>query len=97
MYDFRTVRSSAEDEETHRVDLLDTPMETPMTSLEILNAMKSNHDCILWINHERRDAAFHPGNGGFAIPVTFNDAVLVRTDTSIQIVEKRDGEILQAV
>lgn len=67
-----------------------------MTALEILNAMKASRDCILWINHERRDAAFHPGNGGFAIPVTFNNAVLVRSDPAIQIIEKRDGEILQA-
>lgn len=67
-----------------------------MTALEILNAMKANHNCILWINHERRDAAYHECNGSTAIPVAFNDAVLVRSDPGIQIVEKRDGEILAA-
>ena len=65
-----------------------------MTALEILNAMKSDRNRILWINHERRDAAYH--NGSFAVPVAFNDAVLVRSDPAIQIIEKRDGEILQA-
>lgn len=67
-----------------------------MTALEIMNAMKSDRNCILWLNHERRDAAFHGGNGQFAVPVTYNNAVLVRSDPSIQIIEKRDGEILQA-
>ncbi|WP_323012930.1 hypothetical protein [Devosia sp.] len=65
-----------------------------MTALEILNAMKSDKNCILWINHERREAAYHDGQ--YAVPVAFNNAVLVRSDPAIQIIEKRDGEILQA-
>jgi hypothetical protein len=72
-----------------------------MTALEIANMLKDTRDkrepAILWINHERRSAAVHPGGGeACCIPVTYNDAKVASTDPAFSIVEQIDGEIYAA-
>ena len=66
-----------------------------MNAIEMLNAMKSDRINILWLNKDRREACFHDGQIGY--PVDYNDAVLVRSDPSIKIIDTTDGETLQAV
>lgn len=72
-----------------------------MTALEIAKMLKATRDnrdpAILWINHERRSAAVHPG--GFkscCIPVAYNEAVVARSDPAFNIIERIDGEIYAA-
>jgi len=72
-----------------------------MTALEIANMLKATRDkrnpAILWINHERRSAAVHPGGGeACCIPVTYNDAVVARSDPAFSIIDRTDGEIYAA-
>lgn len=65
-----------------------------MTALQMLNGLKSSHDHILWLNADRREAAYHGNDGSMCTPVDFNDACLVRSDPAIYVVEQRDGEVL---
>jgi len=65
-----------------------------MTSLEILKGLKRNPNCLLWINHDRYEAAYHDGNSGF--PVDYQSALLARSDPSIFIIDKTDGETLSS-
>lgn len=65
-----------------------------MTSLEILKGLKRNRDSLLWINHDRYDAAYHDGD--IATRVDYQSAMLARSDPSINIIDKTDGEILSS-
>lgn len=69
-----------------------------MTALKMLTGLKSNRDHILWINHDRRESAYHGFNDphSAADKVDYNDAMMVRSDPEITIVAMRDGEILAA-
>jgi hypothetical protein len=69
-----------------------------MTALQILNALKSDpSNAILWINHDRKDAAFHAGRGTVCcVPVAYDDAKMARTDPALNIIDTTDGETLSA-
>lgn len=78
------------------------PREVPtMTSLEILDLLKSTRDrvdpAVLWIDHENREAAVHPGGGTTCCtPVDYKIAMIARTDPALNIVSTADGETLVA-
>ena len=65
-----------------------------MTSLEILKSLKRNRNSLLWINSDRKEAAYHDGD--IAYRVDYQSAMLVRPDPSIVIIDKTDGETLAA-
>jgi hypothetical protein len=65
-----------------------------MSALEMLKSIKRNRNSLLWINSERKEAAFHDGD--IACRVDYESAMLVRTDPSIIIIDKTDGETLAA-
>ena len=65
-----------------------------MTALELLKSIKRNRNSLLWINSERGEAAYHDGD--IAYRVDYESAMLVRSDPSIVIVDKTDGETLAA-
>jgi hypothetical protein len=72
-----------------------------MTALEITIMLKNTRDernpAILWINHERRSAAVHPGGGeACCIQVTYNDAKVASADPAFNIIDQTDGEIYAA-
>lgn len=69
-----------------------------MTAIEILNALKADrHNAMLWLNHDRREAAFHPGGSVTCCqPVAYADAMLARTDPALSIIDRTDGETLSA-
>lgn len=67
-----------------------------MTALQIIRNLKADTRNILWINHERCEAAFMPHGVSCCTPVEFNDAKVARTDTNLRILEERDGEIIGA-
>jgi ABC-type tungstate transport system permease subunit len=69
-----------------------------MTGLQILNALKADRaNAVLWINHDRREAAFHPGGAHvYAMPVAYNDAMIARTDPALNIIDRTDGETMSA-
>jgi hypothetical protein len=64
-------------------------------ALEILKALKSNPNAMLWINSERKEAAYHDGDI-FCSPVDYQTAMLVRPDPSLFIIDKTDGETLSS-
>ena len=69
-----------------------------MTALQILDALKRDPaNAMLWLNHNRREAAFHAG-GAVACcqPVNYSDAKVARTDPALRIVDTTDGETLTA-
>ena len=68
-----------------------------MKTLEITKAMKSNRDSILWINDERKEAAFHPCNGSYCTPVDYFSAVMAKTDPAFGVVDDVDGTIYSAI
>ena len=65
-----------------------------MTALEILKELKRNRDSLLWINSERKEAAYHDGT--VAYRVDYEAAMLVRPDPSLFIIDKTDGETLSS-
>ena len=69
-----------------------------MNALEILNAMKADPaNAILWINHDRREAAFHAGGAtAHCQPVSYSEAKMARTDPALNIIDLTDGETLAA-
>jgi hypothetical protein len=67
---------------------------THHTALGILKELKRNRDSLLWVNHERKEAAFHDGD--IATRVDYQSALLARSDPSIVIIDKTDGETLAA-
>ena len=66
-----------------------------MTTLEMLKSLKRNRNSLLWINSERKEAAYHDGT--IAWRVNYEAAMLVRPDPSIGIIDKTDGETLAAI
>ena len=65
-----------------------------LNALEILKALKSNPNAMLWINSERKKASYHDGED--AGPVDYQTAMLVRPDPSLFIIDKTDGETLSS-
>ena len=78
------------------------PREVPtMTALDIINTLKQTRDrvdpAVLWIDHENREAAVHPGGGTTCCtPIDYKVAMIVRTDPALNIVSAADGETLVA-
>tara|TARA_B110000503_G_C6790621_1_gene267101 strand:+ start:321 stop:527 length:207 start_codon:yes stop_codon:yes gene_type:complete len=68
-----------------------------MTTLEVIKSMKSNRNSMLWINEERKEAAFHAGNGSYCTPVEYSSAVMAKTDPAFGVVEVVDGTIYSAI
>jgi hypothetical protein len=69
-----------------------------MTALEITKALKSNRSNILWINDERREAAFHPGgNVSACAPVNYNAATIAKGDPAFGVIDQTDGTVYAAI
>ena len=68
-----------------------------MTTLEVIKSMKSNRNSMLWINEERKEAAFHAGNGSYCTPVEYSSAVMAKTDPAFGVVEVVDGTLYSAI
>jgi hypothetical protein len=66
-----------------------------MTALEILKALKSNPNAMLWINSERHEAAYNDGEDDVG-PVDYQSALLARSDPALGIIDKTDGETLSS-
>lgn len=69
-----------------------------MKVLQVLNSLKADRaNAVLWINHELREAAFHPGRGEvYATAVDYNDAMMARTDPALNIEKHCGGELISA-
>lgn len=72
--------------------------EMTMTALEIINKLKANrNDAALWINHNRKEAAVHPGvNYIYAVSVSYIDAMVARGDPNLNIEKLPSGELITA-
>jgi len=69
-----------------------------MTALEITKALKGNdRKALLWINDERKEAAFHPENGKCCERVNYNAAITAKADPAFVIVDKTDGTTYAAI
>tara|TARA_B110000503_G_scaffold48018_1_gene78150 strand:- start:286 stop:519 length:234 start_codon:yes stop_codon:yes gene_type:complete len=68
-----------------------------MTTLDIIKAMKANRNSMLWINDERKEAAFHAGNGSYCTPVEYSSAVMAKTDPAFGVVDFIDGMTYSAI
>tara|TARA_R110000822_G_scaffold302666_1_gene427045 strand:+ start:525 stop:740 length:216 start_codon:yes stop_codon:yes gene_type:complete len=71
-----------------------------MTSLEIIKALKSaRSDALLWINEDRKEAAFHGATAdvSYAVTVDFNAALVAKSDPALGIVDTTDGTIYAAI
>ena len=68
-----------------------------MTALKIIRALTSDRSRVLWINHERCEAALSPGSDTVCVPLDYSEACVARTDTNLGVVEECDGEIIQTV
>jgi hypothetical protein len=66
-----------------------------MTALEILKGLKRNPNAMLWINSERKKASYNDGEDDVG-PVDYQSALLARSDPSIGIIDKTDGETLSS-
>jgi hypothetical protein len=64
-------------------------------ALEILKALKSNPNAMLWINSERKEAAYNDGEDDVG-PVDYQTAMLVRPDPSLFTIDTTDGETLSS-
>lgn len=62
-----------------------------MNALDIIKALKANRNNVLWINEERKEAAFHSGVTSYAVTVAFNSALVAKGDPSVVIIDKTDG------
>jgi hypothetical protein len=70
-----------------------------MTALEILKGLKSNPECLLWIDYKRKKAAYHTGEHACVNHVDYETAMLVRPDPSIVMLDafsSKDGETFAA-
>jgi len=65
-----------------------------MTALQIIRGVQAGG--VLWVNHERREAAFSSRARSACTPLDYNEAVMARTDTNLRIAEECDGEIVVA-
>ena len=69
-----------------------------LTALTIIRTLKSDRNRVLWINHERREAALSPAADSACVPVDYSEAKIARTDTSLRVeCEQTDGEIISAI
>ena len=68
-----------------------------MSALNIIRTLKADRNRVLWINHERREAALSPDDNSVCTPVDYNDALIARTDTSLCIAGECDGEIIHVI
>ena len=68
-----------------------------MTALKIIRTLKADRNRVLWISHERREAALSPDADSVCLPLDYEEARVARTDTNLGVVEQCDGEIIQTV
>ena len=69
-----------------------------MTALEITKALKADRqNAVLWINEDRKKAAFHSGVTSHAVTVGFKAAIIAKADPSIGIIDQTDGETYAAI
>ena len=69
-----------------------------MTALTIIRTLMSNRKRVLWVNHERREAALSPDADSVCLPLDYNEACVARTDTNLRVQnEVPDGEIISAI
>lgn len=69
-----------------------------MTALEITKAMKSNRKGLLWINDDRREAAYHPNTpSSYCETVDYNDALVAKSDPAFGVVDTTDGTTYAAI
>ena len=55
-------------------------------------ALKADRkNAVLWINEERKEAAFHSGVTPHAVTVDFNSALVAKGDPAIGIIDETDG------
>jgi hypothetical protein len=62
-----------------------------MNALEITKTLKANRRSVLWVNDDRREAAYHSGTGSYCVPVDYSAATVAKTDPAFVVVEKIDG------
>ena len=69
-----------------------------MTALEITKALKADRqNALLWINEERKQAAFHSGVVSHALTVDFTAALIAKSDPAFCIVDTTDGTTYAAI
>jgi hypothetical protein len=69
-----------------------------MTALEITKALKDERsDALLWINEDRKEAAFHGGAVSCAVAVDFNAAMVAKSDPAFGLVDTTDGTTYAAI
>ena len=68
-----------------------------MTALEITKTLKANRKGLLWISDERREAAYHPGNGHFCEVVDYSAATVAKSDPAFGVVDTTDGTTYAAI
>lgn len=68
-----------------------------MTALEITKAMKANRTGLLWINDDRREAAYHPRSGSYCEVVDYNSALVAKSDPAFGVVDTTDGTTYAAI
>jgi len=69
-----------------------------MTALEITKALKADsRNALLWINEDRKKAAFHSGTVSYAVTVDFNAAMIAKGDPAFGIVDATDGTTYAAI
>lgn len=69
-----------------------------MNALDIIKSLKADRkNAVLWINEERKEAAFHGGVTSYAVTVDFNAALVAKGDTSVVIIDKTDGTTYAAI
>jgi hypothetical protein len=68
-----------------------------MTALEIIRDLKKNRKNVLWINEDRRKAAYLTFVSFRSIPVSFEAAMIAKSDPAIGIVEIEDGTVYAAI
>ena len=68
-----------------------------MTALEIIKALKADRqNAILWINEDRKEAAFHSGVTSYCVTVEFNAAMVAKSDPAFGIIDCTDGHTYAA-
>ena len=69
-----------------------------MTALEITKALKAERSgALLWINEDRKEAAFHGGAVSYAVAVDFNAALVAKSDPAFGLVDTTDGTTYAAI
>lgn len=69
-----------------------------MTALEITKALKADRqNALLWINEDRKQAAFHSGVASHSVTLDFNAALVAKSDPNFGIVDTTDGITYAAI